>query len=513
MTIPLPSCPATIQSRALLHYLADQDPRVREAVLEKCRTDYEWFIDFWVDTFDSRRASGADLPFLLYDFQRDALRTIHEHVEAPADLLIEKSRDMGVSWLLVSYIVWRWLFTPNFTALFGSYKEEYVDNKTMDSLFGKIDYLIRRLPGWMLPFGFNPKRHRKHNQLIHPDPQNQAVILGDTMNPDFSRGGRHRVVIFDEAASWQYLEEGWMAASQTARCRIAATTPKGKNYFYELRNSGRYTVLTLHWRLHPLKDDAWYENECKRMSSEEVAQELDISYERSQSGVVYPEWHEVPKGHYPYQQGWPLWISVDFGLRDPTALIYWQRNPENGRYRMIACYQNQDRDIGFYVPFLTGEITNTDYGYTQSDLNFIAERATWGPAIIFGDPAGKQRSQVDGSSPIDVLLHEYGINVVTNDSARDFNTRKRFTDLGLRNLEVNMPACARVSDAMENARWQAKDRYTRSTSTAEKPIDDWTSHFRTAVEYFFVNVPPVHMTHRPPVHIRTSRWQQLHRQR
>jgi len=37
----------------------------------------------------------------------------------------------------------------------------------------------------------------------------------------------------------------------------------------------------LHWRLHPLKTQEWYEKQKKQRTKLEVAQELDISYDNS----------------------------------------------------------------------------------------------------------------------------------------------------------------------------------------------------------------------------------------
>lgn len=504
--LELPSGPATLETRVLLHLAAESHPPLRKLILDRCRVDYEFFIDYFIDTFDPRPRTGNDRPFLLYDFQRDALRTIHEHVEHPSDLVIEKSRDMGITWLILAYVFWRWLFDSGFSAHLGSLKESEVDNRSISSLFGKIDYMIRRLPGWMMPEGFREKRHRKKLHLEHPDPARNNLISGESSNPDFSRSGRHTMIVMDEGAGWDYFEEAWMAASQTSPCRIAISTPKGKNAFWRVVSSGKIDVLTLHWTLHPHKDQAWYDEQKSRMTDEEVAQELDISYERSASGVVYPGWLDVPKGNYPFEKGWPLWISIDFGLRDDTALVVWQRNPENQRFRAIDCYSNSGKPIDFYVPFLTGEINSEHQDwYTQSDLAWISERSLWGPAIIYGDPAGKQRAQTDGRSVIDVLRSEYGVNVVTNDYARDFPTRKRMTELGLRTLDVNLPACNRLDAAMQNARFPER-RIDASASQNVRPLNDWTGHYRTAVEFFFVNVPMNQPARRPKPTVSKSRW-------
>lgn len=58
--------------------------------------------------------------------------------------------------------------------------------------------------------------------------------------------------------------------------------------------------LSLHWRLHPDKDDEWYSDQKERMTQDEVARELDINYNLSASGTVFakefkPELHTFSK--------------------------------------------------------------------------------------------------------------------------------------------------------------------------------------------------------------------------
>ena len=43
------------------------------------------------------------------------------------DGLVEKSRDMGVSWLCVATAIWMWTFHEGAVVGFGSRKEDYVD--------------------------------------------------------------------------------------------------------------------------------------------------------------------------------------------------------------------------------------------------------------------------------------------------------------------------------------------------------------------------------------------------
>lgn len=57
-----------------------------------------FFLNGFGWTYDPRRHPFAKLPFILYSFQVKAMADLLD-VIAKEDLLIEKSRDMGASWL------------------------------------------------------------------------------------------------------------------------------------------------------------------------------------------------------------------------------------------------------------------------------------------------------------------------------------------------------------------------------------------------------------------------------
>jgi len=486
----LPEGPATVKSRVALELGCRASEELRSLVLSRCREDPVFFLDYFAVIFDpEEQGDRAIKPLLLWPFQRDLVWNIMEHIQRGRDLLIEKSRKVGATWVVLGVILHQWLFRDNFMALLGSRKEDLVDNGQVDSLFGKLLFLLEHLPGWMVPRGFNPRKHKRYMKLLHPTLPN--VILGESSNPQFSRGGRFSLIFLDEAAFFPDFEAVWRATSQSAPCRILASTPNGRNAFARLRFSGQIDVVTLHWSQVPGRDQEWYEREKARLIDPvTIAQELDISYDRSVSGLVYPDWEKVPKGYYPYQPGWPLYAAIDFGIADPTAIVWAQRDPRTGKVRIIDYYEARGKPITFFVPFLTGEITaETDFPYTPEEREKIAIHSTWGLPTVYGDPAGRQRSQATGESVLDVL-RKFGIHVVTKPEAQKFEVRYYRTQLLLRQIEgVNLPECGLLDLAIQAARFPERSPDTRSTASLDRPIHDWTSHARSALEYLAVNLP------------------------
>jgi hypothetical protein len=348
------------------------------------------------------------------------------------------------------------------------------------------------------------------------NPVNGNVIIGESANSEFSRQGRYTVIFFDEAAFWPDLTSALRAAAQATRTRLLVSTPNGQNTFARERDSGRYKVLTLHWSLHPLKDDEWYARETARMSAEDVAQEIDISYQRSARGVVYPGFHNVPTGDFPYVKGYSLYTAWDFGVADHTAIIWIARNPKTGKIRIVDCYQNEQKSIDFYVPFVLGQIpADNTYDYTMDELIKIHTHAAYPRSINFGDPDMNKRSGAQkNTKPLSVIdiLSDYNIPIFTNSKGNDFRHRKSLTEQGIKEIEgINIPECGELVEAMLNARFPTRNLDSRTTSEIVKPIHDWTSDLRTALEYYFVNQPPVANFERPAPHRREMAYDRMGR--
>jgi len=291
--------------------LADKDDAFRDLEKKKFFSDilYAFNVFFW--TYDPR-VPPHHLPFITYDFQDDAILEINQAIEDGEDLLIEKSRDMGVSWIVVSVFTWRWLKRESGNnTLVGSRKEDLVDKKgNLDTLLEKARYQIYKIPDWLVPTGFNPLKHDNHLQLYNPS--NSNTIQGESTNEHFATGGRYRAVLFDEAAKWGELAEAaWISAGDSTPCRIAVSTPFGMgNHFAKLRFSKSIKVLSFHWTKHPIKSQGaycdlvtrkvrspWYDKECERRKATPLAigQELDIDYVTSGSPAFSPEYIKIIK--------------------------------------------------------------------------------------------------------------------------------------------------------------------------------------------------------------------------
>lgn len=441
---------------------------------------------FWLNNFAwtySPKTEVKHLPFIAFDFQEDASKWFIDRIDKGEDAFAEKSRDMGASWIFFVYIpIWYWLFGEGTAILIGSYKEALVDNGSIDSLFGKIEYTIESLPQWILPKRFNMKQHKK--KMLLKNPVNGNEITGDTMSEKFGRGSRKTAILFDELGFWDYAKGAWEGSKDSTNCRLANSTPNGYNYYAMIREM-LISIHTMHWSQHPFKDASWYEFEKATRTKEELAQEVDISYSKSLTGKVYPDWNEknVEKGIFKYDPSLPLYTGWDFGKTDDTAIIWSQLI--NGKLRIIDTYQMSNKNIDFFVPFITGIVeSDNSYQYTDRDLEKIDEHKYWKHGTHFGDPAGRFQNNVTDDTVISVL-RDHGIIMNYRDEWKHFTARKGETKkLIFNGIELNMNDDTKWFDlCIMNAAYPKVKREGIEFTVSLKPRHDGTSHYRSALEY------------------------------
>lgn len=327
---------------------ANQDLRFRTALIEKARRDPVFFFNQFCWTYDPRpEAKPNHFPFITYPFQDDYIRDLEAAYKGVHDLLTDKSRDMGVSWMVLTWILHHWLFEPSFNALVGSRKEDLVDNFQPDSLFGKLSYLLDRMPSWVMPKGWNKDKHRTFCKIVNPETGN--TIQGESANRDFSRQGRYTVILLDEFAFWEFADSVWTATADSAPIRFPVSTPRGKNNkFADLRFSDQIKVCSLHWTLHPHKDQEWYEKQKARRTAREVAQELDIDYEASGSERIFPlRTNKVLKDNvvidpFDVPNTWAFRAGLDYGTRNKSAFHVFAKDYDNTEYMIWEWRRNMD---------------------------------------------------------------------------------------------------------------------------------------------------------------------------
>ena len=247
------------------------------------------FIIDWGQTFDPRNADlglPSALPFILFPKQEEWVEFFMERWRKREPGITEKSRDMGMSWLTVATAATLCLMRPGIVAGFGSRKEDYVD-KIGDpkSLFWKARSFINTLPPEFRG-GFNLSTDAPHMRIMIRE--TGSVMTGEA-GDNIGRGDRTTFFFVDEAAHLERPELVDASLSATTNCRQDLSSVNGTaNPFAKKANGGQIPKFTFHWRDDPRKDDAWYEKQKEFLDPVTIAQEIDIDYSASQTGIVCP---------------------------------------------------------------------------------------------------------------------------------------------------------------------------------------------------------------------------------
>lgn len=264
------------------------------------------FIMHWMDTYDPRKTSQRWMPFVFFTKQEDFIHFLHSLREEQEGGLVEKSRDMGATWLACAYSIWSWLFIDDDSIGWGSRKQDLVDTLgDVDSLFEKMRKLLERLPAFWLPVGFTPKKHATFMKLINP--ANGSMITGES-GDNIGRGGRKAMYFKDEAAHYERPEKIEAALGDNTNVQVDISSVNGLgNPFHKRRENGLtwqkgvplakgFTrVFVMDWSDHPNKTREWYDQRKAKFEREGMAhlfaQEVDRNYSAAVSNTIISyEW-------------------------------------------------------------------------------------------------------------------------------------------------------------------------------------------------------------------------------
>jgi hypothetical protein len=306
----VPKEPVTnLKWRADLLEAADTDPDLQQDLYTACSQSVLFWTNAFVftlrvkETRDGReqQAEYAHLPFITWPIQDRHILRIEHGIDHAESLMTDKSRDMGATWDHLIPLTHRFLFRDDESHLLISRKEDVVD--VLDglpknypfgpladpgTLFGKIDYILSRLPEWMLP-----RMGRKKLHLVNLD--TRARIDGESANANAGTSDRRTSIFLDEFAKVEEAESVKRSTKDVTACRLVCSTPNGPGTTYsKWRLSGQIPVFVMPWWEHPEKsrgayavqDDLgrwkirspWYDQRCEEDSPKEIAIELDMDH-------------------------------------------------------------------------------------------------------------------------------------------------------------------------------------------------------------------------------------------
>ena len=407
--------------RSKLLARAEDDPILQRDLLAGSRES----LLFWVNTFvwtyhqfDVNTETGERIeakqphnPFITWEIQDTLLHEFEYSLKHGLDILIDKCRDMGASWLCIAFLHWLWLFRPDSQLLEMSRTQDYVDQTgNMKALFQKHDYINGWLPEWMLPpdvlFGqkYRTKMHMK-NIL------NGSCIDGESTTEHAASGDRRLVALLDEFAKVEHGQLMRSATRDAALIRIINSTPAGAGTEYSRwKNSGQIKVFVLPFYEHPEKGkdryvtkteqgdyeirSPWFDVESEVRSPQEIARE--ILRQDIESGAVFFHTQNIDK-------------HIALFVREPRIRyhIHFKANTPNDRVHNFI----RKRDIGSLM------IRRGSKGPLRVWTELMMDRPDQSKTYIFGIDLGK--GQGASESVVSIKCKETGEKIA---EWRDANT-------------------------------------------------------------------------------------------
>ncbi len=280
------------------------------------------------------KESGGKVLLELYDCQKRVATML-----VKKDWLwILKARRLGLTWLLAAYSVWLVTFHPNKTVIVLNQSKEYAH-----------DFIDRcRFIEEFLPEDFKQK-HGKDNLNRIEFKATRGVIRAAAATERSVRSVSGDLVVFDEGA---YFKPKMLAKARGAAqpaveigkgqivCISTSAGPQG-DYFTAWQDAAslksKYKPVFLHWKEHPKRNEAWYENEKKQNEADplymkrEYPATAEEAFEYAE-GRIYPLFLRSDKFIHARQvhSHWKHYRGIDFGGVDAFVCLWACEIPGDG---------------------------------------------------------------------------------------------------------------------------------------------------------------------------------------
>lgn len=178
---------------------------------KKCAKSYDYFVDNYC--FIQDRKTGSAIPFKLWEGQKTAARK----VLTAQYLIVLKARQLGLTWLIASYCLWRGMFHFQELIVVISAKEDLAIE-----FLDRIKFMFDRLPDWMKPSVYKRTTTELTFAIEQKDDKGNVKLGGLNSSiksipstPDAGQSKTVSLLVMDESALNRYCREIWSAAKPT----------------------------------------------------------------------------------------------------------------------------------------------------------------------------------------------------------------------------------------------------------------------------------------------------------
>ena len=249
------------------------------AEIIKCTEDPVYFIKSYVKIVN---VDHGLVPFKMWPFQEDMVRTFHENRFCIAKM----PRQVGKTTTTVGFMLWSILFQDDYSIAILANK-----GSLAREILGRVQYAYEYLPLWLQQGIIT---WNKGNIEL----ENKSKIAAFATSASGVRGGSYNLIFLDEFAfvpknmADEFFTSTYPVISSGKTTKvIIVSTPYGLNHFYKMwvdatEKRSTYKPLEVHWSQVPGRDAAWKEETIRNTSEEQFRQEFETEFIGSSATLI-----------------------------------------------------------------------------------------------------------------------------------------------------------------------------------------------------------------------------------
>lgn len=222
--------------------------------------------------------------FNLYPYQKSVL---YNFIKERFNIIL-KFRQAGITELISLYCLWLTMYHPNKKVNIISIKDT-----TAKKVLKKIKFMYKNLP-WYLQTPIINGRAGEYGSSSMIEFSNGSFIESIPTSSEAGRSESLSLLVIDEAAIVRWASQIWASALptiSTGGSAIINSTPFGLSNWYHstwvdaIAGGNGFNAIRLYWRMHPERDDKWYDQMSRALGPKRTAQEIDGDFLGSGNSV------------------------------------------------------------------------------------------------------------------------------------------------------------------------------------------------------------------------------------
>ena len=340
----------------------DQELSLNQKIkdIKKVMKSFLYFLNTFVFIEDKERSRAIKLK--LWPKQVEIIQVIVESLL----LIILKARQLGLTWLIAAYVLWKTLINRlHLTVIISTTEELSIE------FLERVYFIYDRLPLWLrLPV---KSRTKQTFELQHAN----GLISTIKSLPTTEMGAQSKtpnILIMDETCTnrlAKHIFNASLPGIETAKGQvivISNSLKEGAGWYFtrdlyigSMAGQNKFKRIFLPWTAHPYRPESFkVDMIASGMTPREVNEnypdsEEDAISDRNIKGVYYAlQMQDARKEKricaVPWSPGHEVYTFWDLGVRDETSIWFMQ---QIGReYRFIDYYENTGMSLVHYAKIL-----------------------------------------------------------------------------------------------------------------------------------------------------------------